>query len=146
VRRLWFACGFALMAYGLWTLLGGDTNGTRPVASALWAAGAVTVHDGLFAPVVFAAGWLLRRVLSARLLFVVVSVLAPAGVAALLVVPRYRSPAPRQNASVWPPLSTVDVVLSVVAGLAALAFAHLVAARLNARARRSSDPAGSTGR
>jgi hypothetical protein len=146
MRWLWFACGTGLMAYGTWTLLAGDTNGTRPVASALWAAVAVIVHDGLFAPLVFALGWLLRRVLPARLLAVALPILALAGVAALLVIPRWRSPAPRQNASVWPPLSTVDIVLAVAVGLVALGAAHLVAAWLNARARRSCDPAGSTAR
>jgi hypothetical protein len=134
------------MAYGAWVLLAGDTNGTRPATSALWAAGALIVHDGLFAPLVFALGWLLRRVLPTRLRVAVLPVLALAGVTALLLIPRWRSPAPRQNASVWPPLSTVDILLAVAAALAVLGLAQLVAAWLTARARRSSDPAGSTGR
>jgi hypothetical protein len=146
VRRIWFVCGTGLLAYGAWVLLAGDTNGTRPLASALWAVAALAVHDGLLAPLVFAVGWLLRRMLPAPARSMVLPVLALAAVVALLAIPRWRSPAPRQNASVWPALSTVDLMLAAVAAVGVLAAAQLVAAWLNARARRSSDPAGSTGR
>lgn len=144
-RRVWFALGLGLLAFGAWTLLFGDTNGTRPVATAGWAAGALIGHDGLLAPLVFAAGWLLRRALPPRVRAVVVPALVLAGLALLLTIPRWRSPAPRQNPSVWPAVSTVDIVAAVVVGVGALGVAHLVAL-LSGRVRRSSGHPGATGR
>jgi hypothetical protein len=150
MRRVWLAGGLGLLAFGAWKLLFGDTNGTRPAATGRWALGALIAHDGLLAPAVFVLGWLVARVLPARLRPVATVVALPvvvlAGVVTLLAIPRWRSPAPRQNDSVWPPLSTVDILLAVLVGLAALAAAQLVAFWLSARARRSSAPPGATGR
>jgi hypothetical protein len=145
VRRLWVLAGLALLGFGVWTMLGGDTNGTRPVSTATWAAGALVGHDALLAPVVFGTGWLLARVMPRRVRAVAVPVLVLAGVAVLLLVPRWRSPAAAQNATVNPPLSTVDITLAAAAGLAVLGAAHLVAGRLSGRARRSSGRGGATG-
>lgn len=144
MRYVWVVAGVALMAFGVRALLFGDTNGTRPVASAVWAAGGLVLHDGVLAPAVFVTGWLLPRVLPRRVRTVALPVLVLAGVCALLLVPHWRSPASRQNASVNPPSSATDIALAVLVGLAALGAAHGVAALLSARARRSSGRPGAT--
>jgi hypothetical protein len=139
VRRVWLVLGLALLAFGVRTLFFGDTNGTRPLATACWAALALIAHDGVLAPAAFALGWLLPR----RLRPVAAPILLLAAVAALLWIPRWRSPAPRQNASVWPAVSTVDIVLAGLLAAVTLGCAQLIA---HARGRRSSGRPGASGR
>jgi hypothetical protein len=140
MRRVWFVLGLGLLAFGAYTMFHGDTNGTRPVSSALWAAGLVVAHDGVFAPVVFLGGFLLRRVP-----WWVRSGLVLLGVLGLLFLPRLVSPAPEQNSSVWPALSTVDVVLALVVAIGCLATGFVATGFVAAgTARRRSGPAGTT--
>jgi hypothetical protein len=145
MRRALAVLGLALVGFGGWTMFH-HTFDTKPAVTARWAVAGLLAHDLLLAPLTFAAGWLLLRVLPGRVRTALLPVLVLAGVSALLLVPKVRSPAPQQNPTVNAAPSTVNTVLAVLAGLAVLAVAQLVAAGLSARARRSSDRHAATAR
>ncbi|HSV64759.1 MAG TPA: hypothetical protein VLJ59_02475 [Mycobacteriales bacterium] len=150
VRWVLLAVGVALAGFGVWTLLH-RTFDTRPVDTATWAVGGLVLHDGLLAPVVFLAGWLLARAVPARVVpawarAMLGSVLVLAGVCVLLLVPKWRSPAHAGNPSVHPPPSAADIAVAVAVALATLGLAQLAAWWLNARVRRSSVPTGASDR
>jgi hypothetical protein len=61
-RGFWLAvaAGGAVMAFGVWGLLG-HAKATMPAAWARWLAAALLGHDLLVAPALLAAGWLVGR-------------------------------------------------------------------------------------
>jgi hypothetical protein len=63
-RSFWIGLGIggAVMAYGVWGLLGA-ADATQPSNLATFFIGAGVVHDALFAPAVVLVGWLTLRVI-----------------------------------------------------------------------------------
>lgn len=102
-------------------------------AVALWLVGALVVHDGILAGIVFGSGVLLRRTIGRRsfaaLLFAQ-SALAVGAIAALVVIPEIlkKASGTRANPSILP----LDYGLNLTLYIAALVIAAIVAVVLHA--------------
>ncbi|MCX3058247.1 hypothetical protein [Streptomyces beihaiensis] len=112
------ATGAALLGYGaylLWT----DTRAGTPLRVAWWLAGALVLHDGVLAPLVFCLGLLLG---AGRARGVVRAGLVTAGCLTLVAGPVLLRPGRPANASVLP----LDYPRNLALLLAAVACATLV--------------------
>ncbi|MFD3679903.1 hypothetical protein [Streptomyces sp. NPDC058613] len=131
LRRAAGACGLLLMAWGAWLLV----RQPEPWRIALWLAGAVAVHDGLVAPLVFAVGSLAAAA-GLRLRGVPRAALIVAGSLTAIALPPLLRPGAAANPTALP-LDYLRNWLLTMAAIAVLTLLYLGARAVRRRAGRS---------
>jgi hypothetical protein len=129
------AAGLAAVAYGGWGVLtGGVATSWR--ATLAWGVAAALLHDLLLVGLVAAAGWLVGRLVPARVRPVVQGGLLVAGVLTLVALPVVTGRGDPTNPSTTPldyPRNLVLVLLAVAAVTAVLAARRWRARRVSRR-------------
>lgn len=98
MRHLVGGVGVAITGFGVWLLFGGGEV-RDPGDVMVWLAGAIVLHDGLIAPLVFAVGLLLAALPARRTLR---TALMTAGALTLVALPPLLRPGTPKNPSVLP--------------------------------------------
>lgn len=120
-RGLLIAAGALLMAYAAWLLVRGQTP-AQLLQVAEWAVAAVVIHDGLLAPLAFAAGWLVQLRLpsgAARPVAIALALLATVTLAGFAVLTR--SHGGGANTTLLDrdyPIGLLTVTLGIIGGVA----------------------------
>lgn len=130
------AAGWAVIGYGVWGLFA-DADATRPADWARWFVGSLVAHDAVLAPVVFAVGMVVARVVRGPLRRPVRAGLILSGLVGLVAFPLLRGYGVRADN---PTLHPRDYGPGVVALLVAIWVVVAVWA-LVARRRASGGPA-----
>ena len=131
--------GGAVMAWGVRGVLL-DAAGTEPGVLTRWVIGADLLHDFLLAPLVIAAGWLVVRIVPARVRVPIQAGLVASGVVILVGWPAWRGygrAVVPDNPTVQP-LDYTTAILTVL-GIVWVVVAIWIAARL-VRARVAAAP------
>lgn len=139
------AVGLALLAIGGLVLLA-DVSPRRYIGILVWFAGAIVIHDGIIAPIVFGGSLLMRkagRAISPRRLVVILGIVQGAivvgAIVFMIVFPQIvKQGIGTPNPTVLPLDYTVNliafyVVLTIVTGAAVAAYLAVAARRQKAR-------------
>ena len=141
------ALGTALLGYGGWLLLDQTREGTVP-RLVVWLAGAVTLHDGVLAPLVLLCGWALGVLAPPWARGVLRGGLLVAGCWTLVALPVLVRPGRPANPSVLPldyPRNWALGVAAVGAVTAVLLLVRWRRRRQAARRRHATPPSPADG-